>query len=417
MGNGRISIKFKLFNDLHIQNLEDTNPIYYLKSNDINKSNLLAIGSIKKIEQPTFDSLSELLNENRDWVFGFIAYDAKNQLENLTSKNPKTHNISPLEFHIPNLVMEWVGNEGIAHFYSHLITEELVLKTIEKLQNPITKTSTQKVKFTPRISKEQYLEKVKILKKEIQYGNIYEANFCQEFLSENQINPFGTFENLTKISPTPFSCFVKSEDFYLMCSSPERYLKNTKSHLVSEPIKGTIKRHIDSDIDNQLKDELINSKKDQQENVMIVDLVRNDLSRSAKKASVKVDELFGIYSFPQVHQMISRITATLKDELHPLDAIMNSFPMGSMTGTPKIMAMELIEKHEAFQRGLYSGTVGYFKPNGDFDFNVVIRSLLYSSNVSALSFAVGGAITNGSDPETEYEESLLKAKAIFELFK
>ncbi|MGB0403984.1 MAG: anthranilate synthase component I family protein [Salibacteraceae bacterium] len=417
MGKLRTSIEFKLSNDIQIQNLDNIEPVYYLKSNSTNQTNLLALGSIKKLEAPTFDSLGNLLNDYKDWAFGYLTFDAKNQLEKLTSENPKTHSVAPVEFHIPSVVFEWKARKGVAYFYSNLISEEAVLKTLTKLQQPINEVKKQTVHFTPRITKEEYLEKIRVLKDEIQYGNIYEANFCQEFLSNDTIDPYLTFEHLTKISPTPFSCFVKNNDFYLMCASPERYLKNTGGHLVSEPIKGTIKRHVDPIIDQQLKQDLLNSQKDRNENVMIVDLVRNDLSICAKKASVKVEELFGIYSFPQVHQMISKVSATLNDNLKPIDAIRSSFPMGSMTGTPKIMAMKLIEKHEAFQRGIYSGTVGYFRPNGDFDFNVVIRSLLYSSNVPALSFAVGGAITDGSDPETEYEESLLKAKAIFELFK
>ena len=201
-----------------------------------------------------------------------------------------------------------------------------------------------------------------------------------------------------------------------MCASPEQYLQKTGNRIISKPIKGTIKRSSEFEEDELLKAKLFNSEKDKSENVMIVDLVRNDLSKCAEKGSVKVDELFGVYSFPQVHQMISTVSARLKDGISGVSAIKSSFPMGSMTGAPKIKAMELIEKEEVFKRGLYSGSVGYFNPEGDFNFNVVIRSLFYSPELPQLSFAIGGAITDGSNALDEYEESLLKAKAIFEVF-
>ena len=201
-----------------------------------------------------------------------------------------------------------------------------------------------------------------------------------------------------------------------MCASPEQYLQKTGNKIISKPIKGTIKRSSEFEEDELLKAKLFNSEKDKSENVMIVDLVRNDFSKCAEKGSVKVDELFGVYSFPQVHQMISTVSARLKAGVSGVSAIKSSFPMGSMTGAPKIKAMELIEKEEVFKRGLYSGSVGYFNPEGDFNFNVVIRSLFYSPELTQLSFAIGGAITDGSNALDEYEESLLKAKAIFEVF-
>ena len=168
---------------------------------------------------------------------------------------------------------------------------------------------------------------------------------------------------------------------------------------------------------NRAKNYLLQSSKEKSENVMVVDLVRNDLSRICKAGSVKVDELFGLYSFPHVHQMISTISGDLADGLNWIDCIKASFPMGSMTGAPKKRVMELIEQYEQTKRGLFSGAIGYVKPGGDFDFNVVIRSILYNEADRYLSFQTGGGITYNSDAEKEYEESLLKAEAMMKVLE
>ncbi|MGY8952452.1 MAG: anthranilate synthase component I family protein, partial [Flavobacteriales bacterium] len=315
------------------------------------------------------------------------------------------------------IVIEWFGSKGQVHFYSDVTLKEDIMELLIDLTRSNSETKeTTPVSFESRVSKEGYLKKVNELKAEIQYGNIYEINFCQEFFTKQEIDPYLIYKKLNEISPTPYSCFGRLKNFYLMCASPEQYLQKTGNKIISKPIKGTIKRSSEFEEDELLKAELFNSEKDKSENVMIVDLVRNDLSKCAEKGSVKVDELFGVYSFPQVHQMISTVSARLKDGVSGVSAIKSSFPMGSMTGAPKIKAMELIEKEEVFKRGLYSGSVGYFNPEGDFNFNVVIRSLFYSPELTQLSFAIGGAITDGSNALDEYEESLLKAKAIFEVF-
>ncbi|MEQ8572889.1 MAG: anthranilate synthase component I family protein, partial [Fulvivirga sp.] len=225
------------------------------------------------------------------------------------------------------------------------------------------------------------------------------------------------FRSLTKKSPTPFSTLYKNTEHYLICASPERFIKKEGSKLVSQPIKGTARRGSSEYEDEIIKQELRTNEKELAENMMIVDLVRNDLAKSCIPGSVKVEQMFGIYTFNQWHQMISTVTGQLKNEVKAIEAIKNAFPMGSMTGAPKIKVMELIEKYEVSKRGIYSGSVGYFSPNGDFDFNVVIRSLIYNSSTKNLSFQVGGAITYDSDANAEYEECLLKASAISSLFK
>jgi para-aminobenzoate synthetase component 1 len=270
--------------------------------------------------------------------------------------------------------------------------------------------------FTPRISKEEYIEQVKKLKHQIQLGNIYEVNFCQEFYAENVFieYPFDAYFKLNNITKAPFSCYFHMDEFSIFGGSPERFLKKVGTKLISEPIKGTSKRGLSENEDNELKQALISDPKERAENVMIVDLVRNDLSKIAQKNSVEVEELCQIYSFETVHQMISRISCEVESTTKFTDIIRATFPMGSMTGVPKIRAMELIEEHESFKRGVYSGSVGYIKPSGDFDFNVVIRSLLYNQKNNYISCSVGGALTNLSDPEKEYEECLVKVKRILD---
>jgi para-aminobenzoate synthetase component 1 len=270
------------------------------------------------------------------------------------------------------------------------------------------------INITSRFNKQEYLQAVQSLQQHIQRGDCYEINFCQEFFAEQaSIDPLSVYATLTEISPNPFTAFYKTNDKYLLCASPERYLKKTGSRIISQPIKGTWDRDIDNaSRDEEKKQQLFNSSKDRSENVMIVDLVRNDLSRICEESSVHVDELFGIYSFPQVHQMISTVSGQLKKELHWTDAICSTFPMGSMTGAPKKRVMELIEQYERTRRGVFSGAVGYVTPQRDFDFNVVIRSIFYNAANKYLSYQAGSAITFYSNAEKEYEECLLKAAAI-----
>ena len=253
----------------------------------------------------------------------------------------------------------------------------------------------------------------------MQRGDCYEINFCQEFFAENiAIDALATYNKLVDISPNPFSCFYKIEDKYLLCASPERYVKKEGTTIISQPIKGTYKRNLLNPItDNANKIALQQSTKDKSENVMVVDLVRNDLSKICEQGSVEVEELFGVYTFPQVHQMISTIKGIVRDDTDFADVLKATFPMGSMTGAPKKRVMELIEHYEQTKRGVYSGCVGYINPQQDFDFNVVIRSLLYNNTNKYLSYQVGGGITFYSNAENEYEECLLKAEAMKKVFE
>jgi para-aminobenzoate synthetase component 1 len=301
--------------------------------------------------------------------------------------------------------------------YLNLCDDELE-EDFQAINATISKEHSENIAIPiqQRISKKNYLEKVTGLLNHLHRGDIYEANFCMEFYAENsQINPQEKFEKLNAISQTPFAVYFKNNQHYLLSATPERYLRKQGNDLISQPIKGTAKRFLDKTEDEKSKQNLASDPKERAENIMITDLVRNDLSRTAQKGSVQVKELCGIYSFKQVHQMISTITSKLDPKHSLVEVLRLAFPMGSMTGAPKISVMKIIEELEETKRGLYSGAIGYYSPNGDFDFNVVIRSILYNQDKKYVSFSVGSAITSFSNPEKEYEECLLKAKAMFEV--
>ncbi|MGE0562208.1 MAG: aminodeoxychorismate synthase component I [Flavobacteriales bacterium] len=371
-----------------------------------NKSNINFIGVSRSNE--VFDN---------KWKFGFIAYDYKNKIEQLTSNHIDNIGFEDEFFFTPEILFGITQKELEIQFNTQIYTEEEIQNIYNKiLELEVEKSPINSPIAVPRISKQEYLNSVDKLKNHIQLGDIYEVNFCQEFYSNDaEINPVELYIKLNKKSPTPFSCFVKHDDKFLLSASPERFMKKQGNKITSQPIKGTIKRGLNQQEDEELKKQLQNDPKERSENIMIVDLVRNDLSKIANRQTVKVEELCEIYTFPQVHQMISTISAEIENNVSFNNIIHALFPMGSMTGAPKIRAMELIEQYESSKRGLYSGTVGYIKPNGDFDFNVVIRSILYNSSTKKMSYFVGSAITHLSDPEKEYEECLLKAKAINEV--
>lgn len=355
-----------------------------------------------------FEKLEEFRKNNPGWILGGLGYDLKNETEDLYSYNKDLVEFPDLFFFSPKHLLLLKNNilEIISSDANGIINEILTTKIIGfELSLPLN--------ITHKVSKENYVKTINQLKAEISAGNIYEVNFCIEFLSKNaQINTIQVYEQLSANSPTPFANYFKWFDKYVIGASPERFLAKRGNKLISQPIKGTAKRSLNLDEDFKSKTELANHPKERQENVMIVDLVRNDLTKSARAGTVNVEELFGIYSFKQVHQMISTVVCEANDDLSVVQILKNTFPMGSMTGAPKIKAMQLIEDYEQTKRGMYSGALGYISPNNDFDFNVVIRSILFNASSQYLSFQAGSAITFASDPEKEYEECLLKAKAI-----
>ena len=360
-----------------------------------------------------FEDLKQYQQTTKDWLFGYLSYDLKNDSERLQSNNFDGLDFPDLFFFQPKKIFLLKGNQ-LETRYLHLCDDELQedyqdITTIVPQQS----TASDSVMVQARIDQKKYLEQIQKMQEYIHKGDIYEANFCMEFYAENAtIQPLEKFQKLNAISQPPFAVFLKNNQQYLLSATPERYLRKEGEDLISQPIKGTAKRYEDPVADEKAKEDLASNPKERAENIMITDLVRNDLSRTAQKGSVQVEELCGIYSFMQVHQMISTITSKMDEKYAVIDVLRLTFPMGSMTGAPKISAMKIIEELEATKRGLYSGAVGYFTPEGDFDFNVVIRSILYNQKKQYLSFSVGSAITALSVPEQEYEECLLKAKAM-----
>lgn len=366
-----------------------------------------------------FEALKEYQNLTKDWIFGYLTYDLKNTTEPLKSENFDGLNFPDLYFFQPKRLI-LIKDDQVEIQYLKMVDDELEedLRDIQHTGQQSIKSSSNSIKIKLRIHKDAYFEKVNKVLAHIHRGDIYEANFCQEFYAENsRIHPLETFKKLNKISKPPFSTFLKMQDKFLMSASPERYIKKEGLKVISQPIKGTARRSSDKFEDEKLKEALSKDEKERSENIMIVDLVRNDLSHTAIKGSVKVEELCKVYSFLQVHQMISTISSEVARETSSVDIIKTTFPMGSMTGAPKISAMKIIEALEETKRGLYSGSVGYFTPSGDFDFNVIIRSILYNASKKYVSYSVGSAITAKSDPLKEYEECLVKAKAMREVLE
>lgn len=382
---------------------------------------VLAVDAFTILQTDTFeafDKLKEYQALTKDWLFGYLSYDLKNDTEYLSSQNFDGLNFPELYFFQPKKVfllkdnvlelqyLNFVDDE-LEYDYKDILAEQIII------DNPSSTEVDIKIKF--RMTKDSYFEKFDTIHKHICRGDIYEVNFCQEFYAEHtEINPLKVYQKLNTISNSPFATFLKLEDKYILSASPERYLSKRGTTVVSQPIKGTAKRSEIPEEDAQLKYNLEHDIKERSENIMIVDLVRNDLSKTATKGSVQVPELCKIYSFDQVHQMISTVTSEVEHTKSPVEIIRTTYPMGSMTGAPKVSAMKIIEELEETKRSVYSGAVGYFTPENDFDFNVIIRSILYNESNKYVSYSVGGAITVKANAEAEYQECLIKAKAMRE---
>lgn len=374
---------------------------------------LLAAGVKRELKTNAGTALVQIqrfIDDRKSWLFGHLGYDLKNEIESLTSSGKSGLDFPDLFFFEPAIIIRLSEKEMLIEAENPDAIFKAVSDTLLQAKSVIGST----IKIQSRFSKQEYVAAIKKIQHHILRGDCYEINFCQEFFVENAvIDPLEVYKNLSNISPNPFSALYKMDNQWLICASPERFLKKQGDKIISQPIKGTSKRvEDDKQKDEKNKIDLLSSPKDRSENVMVVDLVRNDLAKICKEGTVSVDELYGIYSFPQVHQMISTISGELNKDIS-FSAIMKAaFPMGSMTGAPKRRVMELIEQYEQTKRGIFSGALGYIDPHGDFDLNVVIRSIMYNANTGYLSFETGSAITFYSDPEKEWEECLLKAAAI-----
>lgn len=348
--------------------------------------------------------LQDFQEEHQGWLFGYLGYDLKNTLENLRSKNPDVVGAPDLYFMNPGFLLE----------INHKSQTAKVLKGELPGAGPFN-TGSQKAlsqyqveAFTPTITKERYIAQIKEVQRRIKEGEFYELNLSHQMKGRFHGDTLALYKAMKAVGPVPFGAYLQINDLSICCQSPERFLRKSGQKIVSQPIKGTARRGLNAKEDRQLKEQLRTSSKERAENLMIVDLVRNDLNRIARSGSVSVPGLFDIHTFDTVHQMVSTVTAN--STKNPVSILKACFPMGSMTGAPKISAMENIEELEDYRRGIYSGAIGYLTPQGNFDFNVVIRTAQVKGK--QLYYSTGGAITADSDPESEWEETLIKAEAL-----
>lgn len=364
--------------------------------------------------ESTFPALQQFLDGYPDtWVPGYLGYDLKNELENLHSQHPNRTGFPDAYFFVPEYILL------IGQYNAEIkgVDPQRIIDQIHTTQLAEESPGFEgRLKY--RMNKSAYFAAFADLQRHIRQGDVYEVNLCQEFYAEKaKLNPLAAYRRLNEISPTPFSCFFKFGHHYILSASPERFLSKNGNTLLSQPIKGTAPRGKDAVEDERIKASLATNPKEISENIMIVDLVRNDLTRSAAPGTVEAAQLLQIHSFKQVHQLISTVKCQIRPGVGMVETLQNTFPPGSMTGAPKISAMKLIDQYENSRRGVYSGALGYFGPQGNYDFSVVIRTLLYNAENGYLSFHTGGAITDNADPEREYDECLLKGKAMFEVLK
>ncbi len=377
---------------------------------------LVAAGARRSLSMPAgnaLDALQHFQEEKKGWLFGHLGYDLKNETGTLQSFHTDRIGFPDLFFFEPEILLRLNSEQLVIDADD----PEAVYQAICATTVPAPSLITKNIAIQQVFSRDEYINVIEALQRHIRRGDCYEINFCQEFFAENAgINPLEVYQALSKVSPNPFSAFYRVRDRWLICASPERFLKKTGNQLLSQPIKGTSRRVPgDPAEDVRAREALFNSAKDRSENVMVVDLVRNDLSRVCKDGSVKVNELYGIYSFPQVHQMISTVSGELNEGISLSQVLKATFPMGSMTGAPKKRVMQLIEQYEKSRRGIFSGALGYIDPQGDFDFNVVIRSIMYNQQDDCISFQAGSGITHYSEAAAEWDECGLKAAAIIQV--
>ncbi len=419
-----IDLKTKILNwvrTTYVDNVNKSQPICYLDSNQHQDKYgkfeaLLAIGSTQELKMNTpgcIDALQGFHEETQDWLLGYLSYDLKNEIEDVSSFNEDLQQAPELFFFQPEKLLILRKNMIEFHYPEEL--QDVVHHDLESIERQNTEVDHQKININIRqvLSRTDYTNAVNGILEHIQLGDIYEMNFCQSFYAKHvQLSPIKIFQKLNDIARSPFAAFCQFDDHHILSASPERYIQRTGEKLISQPIKGTAKRSKNKALDKEISLGLQNDPKERAENIMITDLVRNDLARTAEKGSVRVEELCGLYSFRTVHQLITTISSQIRKGTRLNEILKTTFPMGSMTGAPKLSAMNIIEEFEHNKRGIYSGSIGYISPHGDLDLNVVIRSILYNKKNQQLSLAVGSAITYQSEPQKEYEECLLKAEAL-----
>jgi len=356
----------------------------------------------------------EFLSYYPGLLFGGLSYPALQQTEPIQEAlKPDRISFPPFFFFAPQFILRKSYGE------SFVIVEaeepEAWIQKLESLHIPEDVFLPFPCSEKPEsgISVQAYKDKVLQIQSYITEGLVYEANLSRNlYVSAELKNPHCIFPLWVKNSPSPFSAYFKWEHLYVYSSSPERFMANRSGKLISQPIKGTARRMDDLVTDLKVQASLQASQKDRAENLMIVDLVRNDLNKSCIPGTVEVPELCGLHSFPWVHHLISTITGTLRNDLSPEEALLYAFPPGSMTGAPKVSAMKIINNLEPEGRGLFAGCIGYKEAKDSFDFNVIIRTLIYDAKQHLLAYHAGGAVTIDSDPAEEYDETVAKAAGL-----
>jgi para-aminobenzoate synthetase component 1 len=364
-----------------------------------NKITIREDGDTRIFEMAPWDALKEYQAQKKNWLFGYLGYDLKDYIEKLRSTHPSSDQIPDYYFMEPSLLLK-VEKGGIKTILGRIPegnTEEEILSTglIESMNS--------------EMEEEEYVKKVLMIKEMIREGDFYELNFSYPITGNYKGDPYWLYQKMRDINPVPFGSFIQIPGLSICCASPERFLKKKGNRILSEPIKGTSARSLEP-LADEIQKELLMNEKNRAENLMIVDLVRHDLSAVAKTGSVRVSKLYDIQTFGTVHQLISAVEAEVEDHVNPVEIVKACFPMGSMTGAPKIKVMNTIDELETYRRGIYSGAIGYFNPDGDFDFNVVIRTAIVQNN--SYIYPVGGAITSDSDPVNEWEETKIKSVMI-----
>lgn len=335
-----------------------------------------------------FTALARARAEWPGWWGGYLGYDLKNDVEDLRSENPDPVGAPDLVF------MRWT--DVTSHDAGCPLPFEVGKAAVSEPE--------------PMITQEAYEAAIRTAKRHIEEGDIYEINLSHPIVAGVTGDARAVYAAMRDAGPVPFGAYMEWDGVGVCCASPERFVSKEGRALRSDPIKGTVGRGATPELDHTLRGELLASEKNRAENLMIVDLVRHDFSRVCVPGSVKVDRLFDIQTFRTVHQMVSTVTGTLREDIGVEAVLAACFPMGSMTGAPKIRAMQLIEELETWKRGIYSGAIGFITETGDFSFNVVIRSAVIQHG--KLTYGVGGAITSDSDPKSEWEETLVKARAL-----
>lgn len=361
-------------------------------------------GVKKTVEMNPWEALKEFRSEKKRWLFGYFGYDLKNFIEDLESTNLSLADTSDMYFMEPEILLKI--EDGKAEFLSD--------ETDFQTESGARSQGSMETRLTPLIDKEEYMETVQAIQEKIHQGDFYEMNYTIPLYGSYLGDPYWLYTRMREINPVPFGAFISHEKFSVCCASPERFLKKDGNSIRSEPIKGTAGRSLDSEIDKINRQELLNEK-NRAENLMIVDLVRHDLSKVSKLGSVKASKLFDVQTFGTVHQLISVVESMAQEGIDPVDIIESCFPMGSMTGAPKIEVMKTTDQLEKYKRGIYSGAIGYITPDDNFDFNVVIRTAILQDD--SLFYPVGGAITSDSDPGSEWEECMIKSRNVTEIFE